>query len=344
MDISAAILIILGFLVLIVTGAAAVFGFLILKNTSGGEMEKRINENILRSVKMFNDTVAGNQESIGRMQSSKFREMDIVIKDMYDTMETKLERLAKDMNEMHSLASGVDELKRVLSNVKTRGILGEISLGAIFKEILAPEQYEMNIATVPNSKNVVEFAVKLPGGEDGCVYLPVDSKFPLDAYSALCAAREGGSREEEEAAKKQLASRLCAFAKDIHTKYIEPPYTTDFGIMFLPVESLYLEAVELGLTERLQREYKINIAGPSTFAAMLNSLQMGFRTLAVEKSSARVWKTLSDVRTEFDKFADTLAGVQQLLRKTDAELDKLVGVRTRAIQRKLRALENDEDM
>ena len=138
--------------------------------------------------------------------------------------------------------------------------------------------------------------------------------------------------------------RLCAFAKDIHTKYIEPPYTTDFGIMFLPVESLYLEAVELGLTERLQREYKINIAGPSTFAAMLNSLQMGFRTLAVEKSSARVWKTLSDVRTEFDKFADTLAGVQQLLRKTDAELDKLVGVRTRAIQRKLRALENDEDM
>lgn len=299
-------------------------------------MEKRINDNLQGAVGLFRDTIASNQESIGKMQASRLHEMDIIIKDMYDTMENKLEYLNKNMNEMHHLAIGINDLKNVLSNVKTRGILGEIQLGAILDEILSPEQYEKNISTVPNSRNAVEFAIKLPGNGENYVYLPVDSKFPLDPYSDLCNAREAGDREGISEAKKKLASRIKLFAKDIHTKYISPPYTTDFAIMFLPVEGLYLEAVNSGLVEVLQREYKINIAGPSTFAAMLNALQMGFRTLAIEKHSAKINDTLNDVKNEFEKFSDSLNAVQQHLHRADTELDKLIGVRTRAIIRRLR--------
>ncbi len=251
----------------------------------------------------------------------------------------RLEQVYKGLGEMQTLASGVGDLKKVLSNVKTRGILGEIQLGAILEEILAPEQYEVNVATVPNSKNVVEFAVKLPGTDGNQVYLPIDSKFPADAYVALQEAYDSGNAETVRAAAQVLMTRIKGFAKDIHDKYIEPPYTTDFAIMFLPFEGLYAEAVNRGLVEILQREYKVNLAGPGTMAALLNSLQMGFRTLAIQKQSSEVWKLLGAVRTEFDKFGDILLLTQTRLEQANKELDKLVGTRTRAIRRHLRDVE-----
>ncbi|MBQ3068947.1 MAG: DNA recombination protein RmuC [Clostridia bacterium] len=251
----------------------------------------------------------------------------------------RLEQVYKGLGEMQTLASGVGDLKKVLSNVKTRGILGEIQLGAILEEILAPEQYEMNVVTVPSSTAVVEFAVRLPGADGEQVYLPIDSKFPADAYTALQEAYDSGSAEAVNAAAAVLMTRIKGFAKDIRDKYIEPPYTTDFAIMFLPFEGLYAEAVNRGLVEILQREYKVNLAGPSTMAALLNSLQMGFRTLAIQKQSGEVWKLLGAVRTEFDKFGDILSATQTRLEQAHKELDKLVGVRTRAIQRRLRDVE-----
>ncbi|MBQ3093912.1 MAG: DNA recombination protein RmuC [Clostridia bacterium] len=255
----------------------------------------------------------------------------------------RLEQVYKGLGEMQTLASGVGDLKKVLSNVKTRGILGEIQLGAILEEILAPEQYDTNVATVPGSSAVVEFAVKLPGTDGEQVYLPIDSKFPGDAYAALQDAYESGSAEAVQAAAQVLMTRIKTFAKDIRDKYIEPPYTTDFGIMFLPFEGLYAEVVNRGMVEVLQREYKVNVAGPSTMAALLNSLQMGFRTLAIQKQSSEVWKLLGAVRTEFDKFGNVLAATQTRLDQANKELDKLVGVRTRAIQRRLRDVERMDD-
>lgn len=257
----------------------------------------------------------------------------------FQLVNERLEQVYKGLGEMQTLAVGVGDLKKVLSNVKTRGILGEIQLGAILEEILSPEQYEANIATVPGSKNVVEYAVKLPGEEGAPVYLPIDSKFPGDSYAALQDAYESGSAEAVQAAFNVLASRIKSFAKDIHDKYIEVPYTTEFGIMFLPFEGLYAEAVNRGLVEVLQRDYKVNIAGPSTMAALLNSLQMGFRTVAIQKRSSEVWTILGAVKSEFDKFGDILAATQNRLNQANAELDKLVGVRTRAIRRKLRDVE-----
>lgn len=255
----------------------------------------------------------------------------------------RLEQVYKGLGEMQTLAVGVGDLKKVLSNVKTRGILGEIQLGAILEEILSPEQYAVNIATVPGSKNVVEYAVKLPGDDGAPVYLPIDSKFPGDAYAALQDAYDSGSAEAVQAAFQTLSTRIKSFAKDIHDKYIEPPHTTEFGIMFLPFEGLYAEVVNRGLVEVLQRDYKVNIAGPSTMAALLNSLQMGFRTVAIQKRSSEVWAILGAVKTEFDKFGDILAATQNRLNQAGAELDKLVGVRTRAIQRKLRSVEKLDD-
>lgn len=247
----------------------------------------------------------------------------------------RLEQVYKGLGEMQTLANGVGDLKKVLSNVKTRGILGEIQLGSILKEILAPEQYEENAVTKKGSKNYVEFAVRLPAEDEGDIYLPIDSKFPGDTFSALLDAQENGTKEEIAAAVKTLVTTLKAEAKDIRDKYIDPPNTTEFAIMFLPFEGLYAEAVNRGLVETLQREYKVNIAGPSTMAALLNSLQMGFKTLAVQKRSGEVWNVLGAVKTEFDKFADILALTQQRLDQANSELDKLVGVRTRQIQKKL---------
>lgn len=258
----------------------------------------------------------------------------------FSLVNERLEQVYKGLGEMQTLAVGVGDLKKVLSNVKTRGILGEIQLGAILSEILSKEQYEENIATKKGSKNVVEFAIKLPSDGAGTVYLPIDSKFPGDTYSALREAIESGDRQSIESAKKALVQRIKGEAKDIHDKYIDPPNTTEFAIMFLPFEGLYSEVVNMGLVEVLQREYKVNIAGPSTMAALLNSLQMGFKTLAVQKRSAEVWKILGGVKTEFDKFNDVLVMTQQRLDQANKELDKLVGVRTRQIQRQLKDVES----
>lgn len=258
----------------------------------------------------------------------------------FSLVNERLEQVYKGLGEMQTLAVGVGDLKKVLSNVKTRGILGEIQLGAILSEILTKEQYEENIATKKGSKNVVEFAIKLPSDGAGTVYLPVDSKFPGDTYSALRDAVESCDKQRIESAQKALVQRIKGEAKDIHDKYIDPPNTTEFAIMFLPFEGLYSEVVNMGLVEVLQREYKVNIAGPSTMAALLNSLQMGFKTLAVQKRSAEVWKILGSVKTEFDKFNDVLVMTQQRLDQANKELDKLVGVRTRQIQRQLKDVES----
>ena len=258
----------------------------------------------------------------------------------------RLEKVSEGLGEMQTLAAGVGDLKKVLSNVKTRGILGEIQLGAILKEILSPDQYEENVATVKGSSERVEFAIKLPGDEKGTVYLPIDAKFPGDAYANLIDAYDSGIQADIDASAKHLDQLIRGEAKKIHEKYVQPPETTDFAIMFLPVEGLYAEVVRRGLVEDLQIKYKINIAGPTTMAALLNSLQMGFRTLAIQKRSGEVWDILSAVKTEFIKFGDVLEQAQNRINQANSELDKLVGVRTRAIQRtlsKAEELSSEED-
>ena len=252
----------------------------------------------------------------------------------------RLEQVYRGLGEMQTLATGVGDLKKVLSGVKTRGILGEIQLGAILEQMLSPEQYEKNTVTVKGTSNPVEYAVKLPGANDGeRVLLPIDSKFPSDAYVKLCDAYDGGNTDEIQMAQAELVQRIKGFAKDIHTKYIAPPDTTEFAIMFLPTEGLYAEVVRLGLVEVLQADWRITVAGPTTMAALLNSLQMGFRTLAIQKRSGEVWKVLGEVKTEFSKFEEVLVTTQKRLDMAYRDLDKLVTTRTRAIQRKLRDIE-----
>lgn len=250
----------------------------------------------------------------------------------------RLEQVYKGLGEMQTLAAGVGDLKKVLSNVKTRGILGEIQLGAILEQILSPDQFDQNVVTRRGSTAVVEYAVRLPGGGSEPVYLPIDAKFPGDAYANLVDAYDGGDSEAILAMGKELETRLKKSAKDIHDKYLDPPNTTDFAIMFLPVEGLYAEAVRRGMVETLQRDYKVNIAGPTTMAALLNSLQMGFKTLAIQKRSSEVWDVLGAVKTEFGNFAKVLETAQGRLRKAGEELDLLIGTRTRAIERKLRGV------
>ncbi len=255
----------------------------------------------------------------------------------------RLEEVYKGLGEMQTLSRGVGDLKKVLSNVKTRGILGEMQLGAILEEMLSPTQYETNYATVPGSRNVVEFAIKLPDQDGTPTYMPIDSKFPADTYEMLLNAYENGDKTEVESAAKMLRTRLMGEAKDIHEKYVSPPYTTDFAIMFLPVEGLYAETVNRGLIEELQNTYKVMVAGPSTMAAMLSAIRMGFKTLAIQKQSSQVWEVLGAVKTEFEKFEAVLAATQKHLTQANDDLDKLVGVRTRAIVRKLGSVESIED-
>lgn len=250
----------------------------------------------------------------------------------------RLEQVYKGLGEMQAIASNVGDLKKVLSNVKSRGILGEIQLGAILKEILAPEQYEENVETKKGSGKRVEFAIKLPADNERYVYLPIDSKFPGDSYSALVSAYDTGDKQQIDTAARTLVSTIKSEAKDIHDKYISVPDTTDFAILFIPFEGLYAESVNRGLVEELQRLYKVNIAGPSTMAALLNSLQMGFKTLAIQKRSSEVWDILSAVKTEFARFEDVIDATQKKIIAANDELDKLVGVRTRAINRKLKSV------
>ena len=262
----------------------------------------------------------------------------------FSTVRESLDQVYRGLGEMQTLAGSVGDLKKVLSNVKTRGIVGEIQLGNILSQVLAPDQYLENVITVPGSKDRVEYAVKMPGGGEGRpVLLPIDAKFPGDSYAKLMEAYDGGDAAALGEARKNLQTVFKREAKDIHDKYIETPYTTDFAVMFLPFEGLYAEAVNMGMLEQLQKDQKVMIAGPSTMAALLNSLQMGFKTLAIQKNAGQVWKVLGSVKGEFDKFEAALINTQERLNQANSELDKLVGTRTRAIQRKLTQLQSLED-
>lgn len=289
--------------------------------------------------KRMADMQASNEKKLEEMRRTVDEKLQKTLEERisqsFNLVNERLERVYKSLGEMQKVGAGVEDLKKVLSNVKTRGILGEVQLGAILEEILSPEQYETNIATKKGSADRVEFAVKLPGDGKIPVYLPIDAKFPLDAYGNLMDAYDSGDALAVQAAAKELKNRIKGFAKDIRTKYIDVPNTTDFAIMFLPTEGLYAEVVRYGLVEELQKE-KINIAGPTTMAALLNSLQMGFRTLAIQQRSSQVWKVLEEVKTEFGKFETVLAKTQDRMRQASDELDKLVGTRTNAINRKLR--------
>lgn len=281
-----------------------------------------------------------NNRQLDRMRMTVDEKLQKTLEDRigqsFRLVNERLEQVYKGLGEMQTLATGVGDLKKVLSNVKTRGILGEIQLGAILEQILSPDQYDENVKTRSTGNERVEYAVKLPGEDDHFVYLPIDAKFPGDAYAKLVDAYDKGDKIEIEVAGKNLERVIKAEARDIHNKYVEPPETTDFAIMFLPFEGLYAEVVRRGLVEELQRNYKINIAGPTTMAALLNSLQMGFRTLAIQKHSSEVWDILGAVKNEFEKFEDVLMSAQKRINQANADIDKLVGTRSRMIRSKLR--------
>jgi len=260
----------------------------------------------------------------------------------FELVSKQLESVQKGLGEMQSLANDVGGLKRVLSNVKTRGVLGEIQLGNILEQILAPEQYETNVKTKRSSSDHVEFAIKLPGRDDNnqAVYLPIDAKFPQEAYHLLQTAYDEANPQMVEESTKVLATAISKFAKDISEKYLDPPFTTDFAIMFLPIEGLYAEVVRnTDLIEQLQRKFKVIVTGPTTLAAILNSLQMGFKTLAIQKRSSEVWQILGAVKTEFGKFGGILEKARKKIDEASNDIDNLVGTRTRAIERRLREVQ-----
>ncbi|MBR6045485.1 MAG: DNA recombination protein RmuC [Ruminococcus sp.] len=311
------------------------------KSTDSLELMRQTMERQLNTIR------EDNNSRLETIQQTVDEKLDRKLTDSFKQVSDQLESVYKGLGEMQAIASGVGDLRKVLSNVKNRGILGEMQLASILRDILAPEQYETEKAVVPRSNNRVEFAVKLPGADGSTVYLPIDSKFPGDRYSALQEAYDSGSTDAVKTAKKQLFDELRSCAKDISDKYIAPPHTTSFAIMFLPFEGLYAEAVNGGLMESLQREFNVNIAGPSTMAALLNSLQMGFRTLAIQKRSNEVWKVLGAVKTEFGKFGTVLEKTQKQLSTAQTSLDTLVGTRTNTIIRSLRdveALPEDESI
>ena len=332
-------------------------------------------EELRTTLKDFEATFAKNVETFNTLQKEKFDQMRVKQEEMIKTTELRLERMRetvdeklhktleerlgksfemvtkqllvvqKGLGEMQTIASGVGDLKKVLTNVKTRGVLGEIQLGNILEEIMAPDQYESNVKTKSGSDALVEYAVKLPGRnpQDKSVYLPIDAKFPQEDYVRLQSAYEAGDSIAVEVSLKALLQAVKKFAKDISIKYIDPPNTTDFGIMFLPVEGLFAEVVrQPDMIAFLQREYKIVVTGPTTLAAMLNSLQMGFKTLAIQKRSSEVWKVLAAVKKEFSTFGGVLEKAQKKINEANNEIENLVGTRTRMMQSKLKNVEQLE--
>jgi len=317
--------------------------------------------NFASSVKEFNkttgekldkirDTVESKLQSIQEDNSKKLEKMrETVDEKLHKTLETRLgesfkivseslEKVQKGLGEMQNLATGVGDLKKVLSNVKTRGVMGEYQLENILEQILTPSQYKKNVKTKPDSDAFVEFAIRLPGKDkiEKEVWLPLDSKFPIEDYQLLMDAYDNADSQKFEAARKELARKIKLFAKDIKEKYVDPPNTTDFAIMFLPVEGLYAEVLrDSGLFEILQREYRVIVTGPTTLSALISSLQMGFRTLAIEKRSSEVWEILGAVKTEFGKFGEILERTRKKLSEATDVVDK-AGVRSRAIERKLK--------
>jgi DNA recombination protein RmuC len=336
---------------------------------------KEDREELRTTLKDFEATFTKNVETFNTLQKEKFNQMRVKQEEMIKTTELRLERMRetvdeklhktleerlgksfemvtkqllvvqKGLGEMQTIASGVGDLKKVLTNVKTRGVLGEIQLGNILEEIMAPDQYESNVKTKLGSDALVEYAVKLPGRnlQDKSLYLPIDAKFPQEDYVRLQSAYEAGDSVAVEVSLKALLQAVKKFAKDISTKYIDPPNTTDFGIMFLPVEGLFAEVVRQPDTIAfLQREYKIVVTGPTTLAAMLNSLQMGFKTLAIQKRSSEVWNVLAAVKKEFSTFGGVLEKAQKKINEANNEIENLVGTRTRMMQSKLKNVEQLE--
>lgn len=316
----------------------------------GKNVERRIYHFSLQNERQMAGVRETVEQRLGEIRSENSAELArmraVVDERLQETLEQRLdqsfgsvgqrlEQVYRGLGEMRALANDVGDLKKVLSNVKSRGVFGEVQLGAILADVLAPGQYEANVVTKRGSRAFVEFAVRLPGEGNRPVYLPIDAKFPMDAYTQLTDAQDNGDPAAVKELQTRLIQRLKAFAKDIRDKYIDPPGTTEFGILFLPFEGLYAEAIRLGLLELLQREFRVTLAGPATMAALLNSLQMGFQTLAIQQRSSEVWEVLGAVRTEFNRFGEVLGVTRQRLEQAGDELDRLVGVRTRMIQKKL---------
>ena len=291
-----------------------------------------------RQRQMIQDTEKRLEEIRATVDEKLQKTLNERITQSFRLVTEQLESVQKGLGEMQTLAQDVGGLKRVLSNVKTRGNIGEIQLSLLLEQILAPEQYEANVHTKKGSAAVVEFAIKLPGADQGeTVYLPIDAKFPKDIYEQLLDAYDSGDTTRVEAAGRQLEQTIKKMARDISEKYLAPPATTDFGILFLPFEGIYAEVVRRSaLLEELQRTYRVVVTGPTTLAAILNSLQMGFRTLAIQRHSSEVWTILGAVKKEFEKVGGMLQKAQKNLRTASGQLDEVLGTRTRAIQRRLR--------
>ncbi|MBI5075412.1 MAG: DNA recombination protein RmuC [Nitrospirae bacterium] len=311
-------------------------------NTLTQSNEQRLEKMRLTVEEKLKSLQEDNSQKLEKMRQTVDEKLHATLEkrlgESFKLVSERLELVHKGLGEMQSLAIGVGDLKKVLSNVKTRGILGEFQLGSILEQILAPEQYAKNVATKKGSRENVEFAIILPGKDDngGVVYLPLDSKFPVENYHSLLEAYDHGDHATLEEASKQLEATIKKCARDIRDKYLDPPGTTDFGIMFLPFEGLYAEVVKrTGLIEILQREFKVIITGPTTLAAILNSLQMGFRTLAIEKRSSEVWTLLSAVKTEFGKFGDILEKTQKKLQEASNTIED-AAKKSRTIEKKLK--------
>lgn len=305
-----------------------------------GELSDRLDARLSHLEK----TNEARLNSIELMVSERLdRQLEKRLNSSFGQVSAQLEKVYRGLGEMQSLASGVGDLKKVLSGVKTRGIWGEVQLGALLCEMLAPSQYRVNTPVVPGSAERVEFAVCLPGREGEGLLLPIDSKFPLDPFERLVAASESGDKDRVEQAAQQLARSILEQGKKISEKYVKPPHTTDFALMFLPVESLYAEVLRrVGLAQELQDKYHVVVCGPSTLCALLSSLQMGFRTVSIERRTGEVWQTLGQLRAEFSRFGDSLDRMRQRLDQASGELDGATA-RSRAISRRLDALERTED-
>ena len=321
------------------------------------QIQETLNRNLLTTNELQREKLEAmtrQQEQLVQSTEKRLDEMRLMVEEKlqktlnerigqsFELVRTQLENVQLGLGEMKSLAQDVGGLKRVLTNVKTRGTFGEVQLAALLEQMLSPEQYEANVKTKKKGTEYVEFAVKLPGKDDGleCVYLPIDAKFPKDAYEQYLDAYESGNVDQINATSRQLEAIVKKMARDIRDKYLDPPYTTDFGIMFLPFENIYAEVIRrTALVEQLQREFRVIVTGPTTLGAILNSLQMGFRTLAIEKRSSEVWTVLAAVKTEFGKFGGMLEKVQKNLETAGSQLDEVLGKRTRAIERKLKTIE-----
>ncbi len=326
-------------------------------NLSMNQIQDTLHKNLMTTHEMQRDKfddMGKKQEALVKSTEKRLDDMRLMVEEKlqktlnerigqsFELVRTQLENVQKGLGEMKNLAEDVGGLKKVLGNVKTRGTFGEVQLGALLEQMLSPEQYAANVKTKKNATEFVEYAIKLPGKDNGkdVVYLPVDAKFPKDVYEQYVDAYEAGDAALIDATSKQLETTVKKMAKDIHDKYIEPPFTTDFAIMFLPFENIYAEVIRrTALIETLQRDYKTVVTGPTTLGAILNSLQMGFRTLAIQKRTSEVWNVLGAVKTEFGKFGGLLEKVQKNLQSAGDQLEEVMGKRTRAIERKLRQVE-----